>query len=331
MKMNKPTQKAIGTRAMAKASASTRERGIFSGLAAAMAVGISLLGNLAQQAAAAGNSSHDEALFTDSDAAVVRAPLAGGSSALVAKGHMLVEPFGICIGSKGELFTSDTGCFGVIAIDPATGVERSVASGGLLGVPYGIAAEKDGHILVANSQYLLRIDPQTGGQTILATGGFLPIPLAVAVGAHGDIYAVDALGAVVKVDPQTGSQTLLTSGGLLKRPQGIAIKGNDLYITDVATSDGNFGVGRIVHVDTATGLQSVAAQGQNLVGPVGIAIESNGRLIIADPYTINPASVNLFDGGIIEVDPATGAQELLARGGQGFGNPRCVAVLHHSL
>jgi streptogramin lyase len=295
-----------------------------------MAVGICLLGNSAQQVSAAG-ASRDEVLFTDSDSAVIRAPLAGGLSALVAKGHMLVDPFGICVGNKGELFTTDTGCLGVIAIDPATGAERSVASGGLLGVPFGIAAEKDGHILVANAQVLLRIDPQTGSQTVLTSGGYLPVPLAVAVGAHGDIYVADALGAVVKVDPQTGIQSLLTKGGLLERPQGIAIKGNDIYVTDVATKDGNFGIGRIVHVDAGTGDQSVTAVGENLIGPVGIALESNGSLIVADPYTINPASPTLYDGGIIRIDPSTGAQELLARGAQGFGNPRCVAMLHHTI
>ncbi len=264
-------------------------------------------------------------------AGVLGNPVANGNSALVAQGQMLVEPFGICVGAKGEVFTSDLGCRRVIGIDLAKGTQRMVASGGMMGVPFGIAAERDGHLLIANSQWLLRIDQQTGAQSVLASGGYLSAPLAVAVSDRGDIFVVDALGLVVRVDPKTGAQTLLTAGGLLERPQGIAIKGNNLYITDVATLDGNFGVGRIVHVDASSGVQTAVAQGGSLVGPVGIAIESNGQIIVADPYTINPASVNLFEGGIVRIDPATGSQELLARGGQGFGNPWCVAMIHHTI
>jgi hypothetical protein len=65
------------------------------------------------------------------------------------------------------------------------------------------------------------------------------------------------------------------------------------------------------------------------VGPVGISIEKSGDLIIADPYTINSESVDLFDGGIIRVNPDNGEQTLLARGKESFVNPRCVAIVRN--
>ena len=59
------------------------------------------------------------------------------------------------------------------------------------------------------------------------------------------------------------------------------------------------------------GTQTVVSEGGNLVGPVGIAVDDNGQLIVGDPYTINPASQDLYDGGVIRIDPSTGAQTLL--------------------
>jgi hypothetical protein len=155
--------------------------------------------------------------------------------------------------------------------------------------------------------------------------------VAVAVAENSDIFVVNALGAVVRVDARTGDQTPVTSGGYLERPQGIAVKGNDIYVTDVATPDGNFGKGRIVHVDARSGAQTVVSEGDKLVGPVGITILASAGLIVADPYTVNPQSPDLADGGydgaILVVDPSSGVQTVLARGQQNFVNPRGVVVV----
>src|SRR6476620_5219782 len=107
---------------------------------------------------------------------------------------------------------------------------------------------------------------------------------------------------------KNGGQKVIAESGYLNNPQGIALIGSDLYVTDVATPDGNFGVGRVLHVDMQTGVQTVIAEGNYLVGPVGIAADNSGGLIVGDPYTINPASPTLYDGGVIRVDPSTGSQ-----------------------
>jgi streptogramin lyase len=275
-------------------------------------------------------NSGSDIIFTDSQSAIFRADMASGTPAVIATGQKLSQPFGICVGRTGEFFVTDTGCYAVLGINPQTGNQRVVASNGSLGSPFGIAAEAAGTILVANAQALLRINPDTQEQTTLASGGYLKVPLAVAVGQNGDIIVADALGSIVQVNPRTGAQTLVTSGGYLQRPQGIAVHGKDIYVTDVATADGNFGVGRIVHVDAHTGEQSVLSEGGYLVGPVGITIEQNGNLIVSDPYTINEASIELFDGGIIGLDAQNGNQSLIARGKSGFVNPRCVALVRNA-
>jgi hypothetical protein len=296
----------------------------FSSFAMALLLGS---GSLAYCAGTAQSQGRLEIVFTDSQAAVFKSDSTAHSPVLVAAGQKLDQPFGICIDNNGQYLVTDTGCMAIIGVDPISGAQRTVASGGILGVPFGIAAERSGTVVVANGQQVIRVDPRNGSQSVASTGGFLRVPVAVAVAEDGNIFVADIMGSIVRVNPRTGQQTLVTSGGFLKCPQGIAVHGNDLYVTDVATPDGNFGIGRIIHINAVSGNQTVVAEGNNLVGPVGISIEKSGNLIVADPYTINPASVDLFDGGIVRVNPATGEQLLIARGKDSFVNPRCVVIV----
>ncbi len=295
-------------------------------------------GLCASAAAASSAADRCEIVFTDSQAAVLRANALTGDNGVIARENKLVQPFGIAVGQGGELFVSDTGCLGLLRIDTENQSQTVLTCGGSLGVPFGIALESSGMILVANAQALLRIDPATGNQTVVSSPspfqGLFQYPLAVTVAENNDIYVADALGPIFRVDPGTGRQTLIASGGLLQRPQGLAVKGHFLYVTDVATPDMNFGVGRIIRIDINTGEQTELSKGANLVGPVGIAIESNGNLIVGDPYTINPDRVEpdgspAFDGAIIRIDKNTGEQHVIARGSDSFVNPRGVALLQN--
>jgi len=266
-----------------------------------------------------------EVIFADSQAAVLRTGARTGGPAVISKANKLSQPFGLAVGKNGEFFVSDTGCLGLLGIDPKSGEQRLISSGGILGMPLGIAVEHSGMILVANAESLVRVNPETGAQTILSTGNLFRVPLAVAVSENGDIYVVDALGPVIRVDSASGAQTLISSGGVLHRPQGIAVKGKHIYVTDVAGM--NFGVGRIIQIDIRSGRQNILSEGGNLVGPVGITVEPKGGLIVGDPYTVNPESADIFDGGIIRIDENSGVQTLIARGSDIFVNPRGVAVV----
>src|ERR1051325_6035981 len=278
------------------------------------------------QTSRAGGSGYD-ILYTDSQAAILKADPISGGPIVVAQGQKLVQPLGIVLGTSGEIFITDTGCSAVLGYNPKNGTERVVASGGILGTPFGIAGEPSGTILIANGQALVRVDPKSGAKTIASAGQSFLAPIAVTVAADGSIFVADALGAVIRVNPVSGQQTPVTSGNLLHRPQGIAVSGADIYVTDVATADGNFGIGRITHINAQTGAQTVVSEGGNLVGPVGIVLAPNGHLIVGDPYTINDQSVNLFDGAVLSIDAATGAQTLTSRGQGNFVNPRGVVLV----
>src|SRR6185436_15023027 len=112
----------------------------------------------------------------------------------------------LALGADHTIYVADTGSMAVIAINPATGQSAVLASGEQLGVPYGVAVNIDGEILVANAQAIIGINPADGAQRIVSAGGLLKAPLGVAVAPKGDLYVADAGGLEIRVDPTTGEQ-----------------------------------------------------------------------------------------------------------------------------
>jgi hypothetical protein len=135
----------------------------------------------------------------------------------------------------------------VIQIDPLTGAQTILSSGGSLVAPFGIAVDGNGMILVFDQGAsslkgaVFRIDPGTGVQYTVSTGGSFVDPFDVAVIPDdfpqdpptppdpGDILATDfsafgGPGGVIQVSSATGKQTTLSSGGIFEDPFGIAIE-----------------------------------------------------------------------------------------------------------
>ena len=119
----------------------------------------------------------------------------------------------------------------------------------------------------------------------------------------------------------------MADAGFLGFLLGITVQGNDIYVTGVQGNDQNFGVGHVVHVVANTSMQTLVSRGESLVRPVGITMDESGQLIVADPYTINLESADLFDGAIIRINPATGEQSLIARGHGSLVNPCSVTIV----
>ncbi len=249
---------------------------------------------------------------------------------VVSSGGLLSLPFDPTIDPAGAIIVSDTSGR-LIRVDPASGQQFLLADNavGSLGMPCGIALTRQGEVFVANTRAVLDIDLASGQIRTLSSGGNLLCPLGIALADNGGLFVLNRAfpNQIVRVNPQTGAQKVISQGRYLKSPQAIAVAGAALYVTDVATSDGNFGVGRVIEVDIHTGLQTVVSEGGYLVGPVGIAVDDNGQLIVGDPYIINPESPDLYDGGIVRIDPGTGDQTLVVRGQGSHVNPRGVAIV----
>ncbi|HEY6462714.1 MAG TPA: NHL repeat-containing protein, partial [Polyangiaceae bacterium] len=81
------------------------------------------------------------------------------------------QPTWVAYDGAGRLYVSDSGNFAVRAIDVASGVVSTVASGGF--VPEGLAVDKNGTLYVVDSAYssIRRVDLTAGTTTVVAGSG----------------------------------------------------------------------------------------------------------------------------------------------------------------
>jgi hypothetical protein len=117
---------------------------------------------------------------------------------ILAAGSAAFNPQAIALASNGVIFAvSRAGgastATDIFRIDPVTGAQAGVSSGGLFVDLRGIAVAKNGDVLLTDAQAL----PDGAG----------------------------AKGAVFRVNPLTGAQTVVSSGNLFRSPSGIAIAG----------------------------------------------------------------------------------------------------------
>lgn len=215
----------------------------------------------------------------------------------------------------GDIIASDFTAGHLLKIDPVTGVQTVIASGGGLVNPQGFVVENSGTILVVerSSQSILRVDLSTGQQTTISTGGSFVNILNVAVEASGQLLVSDAGGtaSIYRVDPLTGIQTLVSAGGNLSNLlRGIAVD---------ATGDILALNNSVVRIDPVTGAQAVLSSGPNYQASANIVIESSGDLLVVDRSAFS------LLGGLIRVDPTNGNQTVLTSGGN-FVDPFGLAL-----
>ncbi|HLJ93537.1 MAG TPA: hypothetical protein VKU02_10145, partial [Gemmataceae bacterium] len=173
---------------------------------------------------------------------------------------------------------------GIIAVDPSTGEQAAVSTGGLFSLPTYIAEGSDGTLYVTD---LGQLD---------STGNPLP-----------------NTGSIIKVDPNRANganQILLVSG--LNGPNAITIVNGLLYVANLGDSTGL--VHEIVQIDPTTGREHVISQngGEGFSVPTGVTAGIGNTIYVAD----EPGNVQGADPGAIwEVNLDTGKQTLIAHGG----------------
>jgi Bacterial Ig domain len=185
--------------------------------------------------------------------------------------------------ADGDILVADAGSFGstpgaVIRVDPVSGAQTTVSSGGSFEGLEGVALEADGDILVSSSglgsggpSAVIRIDPVTGAQTTVSTGGDFADPRGIALEADGDILVADQIAeAVFRVDPVSGAQTTVSSGGSFVSPLGVALEADgDILVADASAFNGQ---GAVFRVDPVSGAQTTVSTGGSLRGPRGLAV-----------------------------------------------------------
>ena len=225
------------------------------------------------------------------------------------------------------------GCGGLIKVDPTTGVQTAIASGGFFFNPFDVEMDANGDLIVAEPNgnggcpafgcgAIFRVDPSNGDQFLISSLGDFFDPLSIEIDANGDFIVLDMnafpfLGALFNITP-ADVRTTITSGGFFGQPQDLAIE-----------SDGNFviaDIGNFPHIVndvlrvTPGGAQSVVSSGGDIDNAFGVAIDINGDIIVVNSVLISGGTPS-----ILRIDPSTGAQSTISSGDK-LTNPLRVAI-----
>jgi sugar lactone lactonase YvrE len=292
-----------------------------------------------------------------SGAVILRTDPASGSLTEVSRnglqGTLFQRPYDLAVERDGNLVVADMGVpnsedGAVIRVDPLTGRQSLVSSGGEFYDPVGIAVAPDGQLYVVdnkardNAGAVIRVDPLTGAQTLVTERtdqddrDELDLPFGIALEGDGDLVVANRvvpglipptcqpLGKVVRVDPVTGvQQELPGQPGQIAWPLGLAVAadGEIVVANECPVAGGLIGLdaaGRGQREITPNGPQDV------LVTPERIAFDPGGALVVSD-FSLGPDE----DGGIVRVDPEDGSQSLV-RAGELFNHPLGIAtVVNH--
>ena len=286
-------------------------------------------------------------------AVILRSEPATGATVEISRngpqGTLFHQPFDLALEADGDLVIADMGVSNqrdgaVIRVDPLTGRQSTVSSGGNFYDPAGIAVGRGGVLYVLdnlagpNSGAVIRVDPVTGAQqpisSNLSSPGLFDLPFGIAVDPRdGNVIVVNrrlagalpldcllGIGSVFKVNVATGFKTSIATGGRLAYPLGLAVAGDSII---VANECGGIGADGLVRLRTGLPQEPVTTNNgaDVLHTPERVAVDPAGDLLVSD-YAIGADG----DGGIVKVNPSTGAQSVLTTDSL-FNHPLGIAVV----
>jgi PKD domain len=238
--------------------------------------------------------------------------------------------------ADGDLVVADVGepevqDGAVIRLNPYTGHQTLVASGGFFFDPAGITVGPDGSIYVidnlfgSNSGIVIRIDPRTGAQHLVASNFAPPrifdLSFAIAIDRDGSFVVANRslagdlpigcglAGSLLRVNPTDGTQSLLAGlsdvPNYLSYPIGLAIDSDRSVVVANECSDGT----GLVRVASSGGSQTQITTNNGsdvLRTPERVGITPGGDMLVTD---YNGGSD--LDGSIVKVTRG-GAQSTFA-------------------
>ena len=263
-----------------------------------------------------------------------------GNQTVVSSAGLFSHPVDLALTPLGQLYVADQNADGgtgaVIRVDPATGAQTEVSTGGFFQDPTGIAREPSGHMVVVDhADVVVRVDLVTGEQQEVSSDMNFDFPTGVTVDpSAGTIWVTDEdatpsfMGGLIRVNPLTGQQTIVADNPDpvdpigFNDPQSPEIErstGKILVTDDDANSEemGSDHRGSLFRVDPLTGQTSRVTTAGFFGNPMGVAVGIGGTIFVTDVAAV-PGE---FNGGIIAVNPKTGAQEIVALGDNAPDNP----------
>jgi hypothetical protein len=142
-------------------------------------------------------------------------------------------------------------------------------------------------------------------------------PFGITLDGLGNILVADLTNGVIRVDPTTGVRTQVSANGApvdtpnFGSPIGLVVgPGGQIFVAD---DNGFGGAGGVISVDPVTGDRTAVSENAGPVGapnfafPNSLAFEPGGDLLVLNANAFGDAL-----GGVIRVDPATGARTALS-------------------
>jgi DNA-binding beta-propeller fold protein YncE len=265
------------------------------------------------------------------------------------QGALFRRPYDLAVEADGNLVVADLGapCTAggcphdgrIIRVDPLTGAQSLVSSGGELVDPAGLAVAPTGQLWVVdsleadNNGAVIRIDPRSGAQTVVsrnrAGGAPFDLPFGIAVDRDGSLVVTNRVhsgqlgshcpagGRILRVNPVTGDSSVIAAGNPLAWPLGVALEpGGDIVVANECATPG-----RLIRVGAQQPVITPRTGPDLFAISERVALDPSGALLVTDYGT--PAA---GEGGIVKVDPVTGAQALVSRGDL-FNYPLGIAVV----
>lgn len=233
--------------------------------------------------------------------------------------------------------------YGVIAVEPATGAQTVVSSGGVFKSPTGIAVESSGSILVSDNSStsplagsVIRVNPSTGQQTVISSGNRMTQAWGLTVGSTGQILVAGNINfpagqlplnriqasGVLAIDPTSGQQTVVAYGDqfdltpaswteMISASDVAVDKDGVIYVLDKRYRGSTLeDETRLIRIDPITGTQTLLTSSLKGVDRTksgfdfrGIAV-SNG-VVYAPDYRLSETGLQ----GISKFDPAVGFRQ----------------------
>ena len=292
---------------------------------------------------------------TATGAVILRSDPATGSLVEISRngsqGNLFHRPYDLAVEADGDLLVADLGepevkDGAIIRVNPYTGRQTLVSSGGYFYDPAGITVGPDGSIYVIDPLFVddlvhpqgglvIRVDPHTGAQQLVASNFDSPHLFNYAFGiamrddGHfvvanrslaGDLLSCVPAGRVLDVSPLDGSQSLLgVVGGLLSFPVGLAVDSDGSAVV-ANECPGPAGLVRVATNGAQTAITPNSST-DVLRTPERVGITPAGDYIVSD-FNGGPDD----DGSLVKVARAGGAQSTLSSGAL-FNHPLGIAVV----
>jgi len=93
--------------------------------------------------------------------------------------------------SDGDILVADPGANAIISVNPDSGAQTVISSGGDFAFAIDLAINANGELIVVDFDNVIKVNPDTGEQTIISTGGILEDPNGVAIDNDGNIIVTD--------------------------------------------------------------------------------------------------------------------------------------------